>query len=333
MGVYFTMGVYKVRQLLICLIVILVLTNPLAHLNGSAIPIDTEVVKRSVVFLHYSRADLQKPTDEEGATGFLVSIPSKEDVKRGMLVIVTARHVVDPEWAGCPWANPTTISARVNVKDYKPEQTEQGTWDLPLDLSVNGQRNWFSHPDDRVDVAIIPLRIDQTAEIQKRDVNPLALSEFATKEELEKFHVGIGDGITSAGLVPELYAARRNYPAFKFGEISNIPDEPLKLRCGVGNPPKDRLSWLIAGNFVRGNSGSPVFLLPLEFTLGAGLQYSGPRVMIIGLISGSIEGADLGEMVPEEFIFDIIKIRFPVFDLYRGKSDERPKPSPAATLN
>jgi hypothetical protein len=155
------------------------------------------------------------------------------------------------------------------------------------------------------------------------------LSDFATQQEIEKFKIGVGDGIISAGLVPELFDVKRNYPAFKFGRISNVLDEAMKMRCErvASSPPKDRMSWIIAGNFVGGNSGSPIFLLPLEFTLGPPLQYNGPRPMLLGVESGIIEGADLADMAPIEFVFDVIERIYPNADLYRGDPKDRPKES------
>jgi hypothetical protein len=103
-------------------------------------------------------------------------------------------------------------------------------------------------------------------------------------------------------------------------------DEPLQQsRCGPGSPSKFTWSWLIAGNFVPGNSGSPIFLLPLEFTLGPPMQYTGPRAMLIGLLSSAIGGADLAEMVPVEFLFEIIQRNYPDGDLYRGDLKDKPK--------
>jgi len=162
----------------------------------------------------------------------------------------------------------------------------------------------------------------------KNDASALSLNEFGTKEEIEKFKIGIGDGLISAGLVPQLFDMRRNYPAFKFAKISNVMTEPYRMRCGPNAPPKERWEWIVAGNFVGGNSGSPIFLLPVEFSIGPPLQYNGPRPMLIGLLSGNIEGADLGEMVPVEFIFDVIRQSYTDADLYRGNPKDKPKTSP-----
>jgi hypothetical protein len=45
--------------------------------------------------------------------------------------------------------------------------------------------------------------------------------------------------------------------------------------------------------------------------------------MIIGVLSGSIDGADLGEMVPIEYVFEILK-QFLDADLYRGEEKDKP---------
>jgi hypothetical protein len=188
---------------------------------------------------------------------------------------------------------------------------------------MNGQKLWLAHSDDKVDVAVIPIANDKEGELLNQDDTQLEVQDFGTPEEIQKYHIGIGANLISAGLVPGIWNDKRNYPAFKFGKISNILDEPVKMRCEAGDPEKDRLSWLVAGNFVPGNSGSPIFLQPLDFSLGAPFQFSGPRNMIIGVLSGSIDGADLGEMVPIEYVFEILK-QFLDADLYRGEEKDKP---------
>jgi hypothetical protein len=282
--------------------------------------INTDVVKKSIVFLLYSRSDSQKT---EVGTGFLLAVPVKNDPTRRHSVIITARHIVDPEWAGCSWKNPDALTVRVNTKDYQPGVSPTGVWQTSFQLNMNGQKLWLAHSDDKVDVAVIPIANDKEGELLNQDDTQLEVQDFGTPEEIQKYHIGIGANLISAGLVPGIWNDKRNYPAFKFGKISNILDEPVKMRCEAGDPEKDRLSWLVAGNFVPGNSGSPIFLQPLDFSLGAPFQFSGPRNMIIGVLSGSIDGADLGEMVPIEYVFEILK-QFLDADLYRGEEKDKP---------
>ena len=314
------------------LIAALVLLSPVraiysqAQTSSSYMTIDTNIVKRSVVFLTYLRTD----NKTEAATGFLLSVPLTGDPTHGHSVIITARHVVDPEWAGCTWRNPESLTVRVNSKDYQPGVSSTGVWEISFPLTLNGQKMWLAHSDDRVDIAAIPIANSDEAKLLDQDINQLRLQDFATPEEIEKYHIGIGANIISAGLVPGLWNAKRNYPAFKFGKISNVLDEPVKMRCESGDAEKDRLSWLIAGNFVPGNSGSPIFLQPLEFSLGPPFQFNGPRNMIIGVLSGSLGDADLGEMVPIEYVFQTLKKQFLDADFYRGV-DRANTPAPVAT--
>jgi hypothetical protein len=241
------------------------------------------------------------------------------------LAVITARHIVDPQWAGCSVANPTTLLARVNIKEYVAGGTKAGVVFLQLLLIQNGQKLFLTHTDDTIDAVVIPISVPE--KIAENDVGWINLSDFLSKEEIEKSNVGIGDAIVSAGLVPYFANEKRNYAAFKFGKISNVFDQPIeKNRCGPQSQPRSTRTWLIAGNFVGGNSGSPIFLLPLEFTLGKGLTYNGPRVGLLGLLSASIEGADLAEMTPVEYILEIIKAYYPDADLFRG--DVTPKPQP-----
>lgn len=286
--------------------------------SGASLPINTDVIQRSVVFLYYTRPGAAP----EVGTSFLIEIPLKDD-KRSHWALLTARHVVDPEWAGCPWPNPQSITLRMNTSDYKSGDNRPGVWEKSIPLVPND--TWVHHTNDDVDAALIGI-INPDEIKAHTDAVPIRIADFGKQQEIEQFKIGVGDGIISAGLVPELLDVKRNYPALKFGKISNVMTEPVKLRCGEGTVPRDMLNWILAGNFVGGNSGSPVFLLPLEFMIGGPLTYSGPRPMLLGLLSGSISNADLGEMVPVELLFDIIARAYPDSDLFRGAEKDRPKP-------
>jgi hypothetical protein len=287
------------------------LVAPAVRVRGSSMPFNVGIVKKSIVFLYYPRGK-----DFEVGTGFLVDIPSKEDPKRSFVAIVTARHIVDPKWEGCSWANPQEIYARVNAKNFKAGQEEDGTDVVPLGLVNAGKNVWYASPNDRVDVAVIPVSSTHVEELMRSDVRFISVADFATKGETENYKVGIGDQIVTAGLVPALLDTQRNYPAFKFGRISNIPEEPINMKCTQAEAGKalPRDVWLLAGNFVGGNSGSPVYLLP---PVPSALH----RVMLIGIIAGAIPDVDLGTMVPSEYVFDVIQAHYPTANLYRGHSE------------
>jgi hypothetical protein len=307
-------GVRIVKRFAAVFVVVLLgvaLVAPALRVRGSSMPFNVGIVKKSIVFLYYP-----KGKDFEVGTGFLVDIPSKEDPKRSFVAIVTARHIVDPKWEGCSWANPQEIYARVNAKNFKAGQEEDGTDVVPLGLVNAGKNVWYASPNDRVDVAVIPVSSTHVDELMRNDVRFISVADFATKGETENYKVGIGDQIVTAGLVPALLDTQRNYPAFKFGRISNIPEEPINMKCTQAEAGKalPRDVWLLAGNFVGGNSGSPVYLLP---PVPSALH----RVMLIGIIAGAIPDVDLGTMVPSEYVFDVIQAHYPTANLYRGHSE------------
>ena len=285
------------------------LVVPAVRVRGSSMPFNVGIVKKSIVFLYYPRGK-----EFEVGTGFLVGIPAKDDPTSSFIAIVTARHIVDPKWEGCSWANPQEIYARVNVKNFKVGQKEDGTDDVPLSLVNAGKNVWYASSNDRVDVAVIPVGSTHVEQLLHNDVRFIPVADFATKTETENYKVGIGDQIVTAGLVPALLDAQRNYPAFKFGRISNIPEEPISMKCTQADKALPRDVWLLAGNFVGGNSGSPVYLLP---PVPSALH----RVMLIGIIAGAIPDVDLGQMVPSEYVFDVIQAHYPTANLYRGHSE------------
>jgi hypothetical protein len=186
--------------------------------------------------------------------------------------------------------------------------------ELALGLVNAGKNVWYASPNDRVDVAVIPVSSTHVEQLLRNDVRFIPVADFATKAETENYKVGIGDQIVTAGLVPALLDAQRNYPAFKFGRISNIPEEPINMKCTQADKALPRDVWRIAGNFVGGNSGSPIYLLPP-------VPSAAHRVMLIGILAGAIPDVDLGQMVPSEYVFDVIQANYPTANLYRGHSE------------
>jgi hypothetical protein len=113
----------------------------------------------------------------------------------------------------------------------------------------------------------------------------------------------------SAGLIPGLTGNNRNYPIFKFGQISNIPPEDIETHCSPNLSAFSVKVWLIAANLVPGNSGSPIFHVPLG---GSGFSFGGTRPMLLGLQSLSFLGADVAGMTPIKYVYDILQdIGFP----------------------
>jgi hypothetical protein len=286
----------------------------------AGINLNTAAAERSIVFIYPSKPDGQVDEAKPAGTGFLIGVPMKTRARNGYLLLVTARHMVDPQWAMCPIQNPARIFLRINLKKGSADANIQGFRYLPVDLKKDGQLTYATNDDDSADVAVVLLteehfKIDQL-KYDDFDATPLSVAEFGTPDETK--NLAIGDGVVSAGLLPAFPGALRNYPLFKFGYISNIPLEPVPIPCTPNQTvqPRKMTVWFLAINLVSGNSGSPIFYAPFG---GNGVALGGGRAMIIGLQSGSFFDADVSEMTPVQFIFDVIqKLKLNEADLYRG---------------
>lgn len=226
-----------------------------------------EITRNVVVFIYARDA---KGTERPDGTGFLLSVPMKSDPSRGYLLLVTARHMADPEWMGCH-ASADDLLVRFNKEGYRPGTNEVGTAEYPLK-----DQRWI-FPGDDIDIAYTILdgkRVDE----MKIANHALKLSELPTANEVAS--MGIGDPIVSAGLLEGASGTKRNYPIFKFGNISSIPDEKIPVSSGCGAPAKLLAEWLIAASLVPGNSGSPIVFTPALFQAG--------RTFVLGVQSISI---------------------------------------------
>jgi hypothetical protein len=86
--------------------------------------IDTNFVNKSVVFFFAADSAGHVLPNKQIATGFLVMVPSAKTGQPGYPFLVTARHVVDPVWAGCERTNPTRLFVRINNMRFDPKKDE-----------------------------------------------------------------------------------------------------------------------------------------------------------------------------------------------------------------
>ncbi len=303
----------------------------LSQMSLAGTTLDTDVARQAVVFIYSANehGDADKPI----GTGFLVGVHSKIDPKKGALWLVTARHIVDPAWAFCSRPQPNLLYMRVNKKAYDPEKDSTGVEYLPIQLrDEKGNKRYFVRDDDeKVDAAAIWLDWEKYSGEKYGNI-PVEVSTFASPEEVAKLR--IGDSVVSAGLLPGRSGEKRNYPIFKFGEISSRPDEPTWIACEPGMPPL-RLErvWFVAVNLVGGNSGSPVFYVPPEICTFKGVTcgQTPTRATVLGVQSSSVGdpqygSADVAGMTPIEDVFKIIQKNSPAeVNLYRGDADKEPK--------
>jgi hypothetical protein len=98
--------------------------------------LNVPVITKSIVFFYASDSAGHVIDDQLVATGFLVLVPNKNGENTYPL-LVTARHVVDPSWAGCQVSNPTKLYIRVNKMRFDPTRDSTGVSYLPVDLTTN----------------------------------------------------------------------------------------------------------------------------------------------------------------------------------------------------
>jgi hypothetical protein len=248
----------------LCALLLPAYGHPQANPNAK----NFEATSKAVVFLYVRDAQGQEHPD---GTGFLLDIPLKNDPTRGYVVLVTARHMVDSSWMGCPTPMPHLI-AKFNKKDFKPGTDAIGT----ADYDLAGQE-WIATDDPTIDIAYTLLK-GKTIDDLKVDNAPLRMEVLPAANEIKL--VGVGDTVYSAGLLEHASGTKRNYPVFKFGNVSDILEETLPVDSGCASPPKLMTEWLIAASLVPGNSGSPIVFSPALF--------QGGRPFILGVQSISI---------------------------------------------
>ena len=313
----------KRRSILIAIVIFLLGVAPFELPTArAALDINTDAVKKVIVFIYPANANGEPDTDHPDATGFLVNVPTTTTPIQYYLLLITARHVVDPQWANCPTPNPKQIFLRLNKKNYDPTKDPTGVGYVPIPL-VGPTGPLFTTSDDESDVAAVLIR-PQELNIDTYDISALPVSVLATADE-EK-NLSIGDDLVSAGLLPGYTGVKRNYPIFKFGRVSDIPDETAPMLCAPNTPPRFVRAWFIAANLFPGASGSPIFYVPFGAN---GVSLGGGRAFLAGLQSNSIIEADVAGMTPAHAIFDAIEaMKLQNANLYRGAS--QPPQSPNA---
>ncbi len=161
--------------------------------------LNVSVVTKSIVFFFASDPVGNVVKDKLVATGFLVLVPNK-DGENTYPLLVTARHVVDPVWAGCEVNNPTRLYIRVNNMHFDINSNSPGVSYLPVDLSANRSATWLKSDDESVDVAV--LKAPHELLSGDYDIKFLNFRNFGKTDEIAK--IGVGSQTASAGLVPGL---------------------------------------------------------------------------------------------------------------------------------
>lgn len=182
-----------------------------------------------VIYLYPSVADAERGA-KTGGTGFVVSVLATR-FTGAFTYAVTNRHIIE-------WGN-TTI--RFNLKD--------GT----SDFLETTEEQWIMHAAGD-DLAVLPVQRGNKSPIWKH----FPSSAFLTKEKIQSLSIGIGDDVFTVGRFIAHDGRQRNVPTARFGNIAQMPGEPVIDAEHPGGPFAQD-SFLVEARSIGGFSGSPVF--------------------------------------------------------------------------
>jgi len=187
---------------------------------------------QQIVYLYPSVVDAENGS-KTGGSGFLIMIPSTVLPGKGLLFAVTNAHVIE---------NGNTV-VRLNTKDGKFD-----TFDFT-------ENDWILHQDkDDIAICCMPsLNIDLHV---YKEITP---ATFLKRHEINAFNVGPGDDAFVVGRFMNSQGKLRNVPAVRFGNIAQMPIEPIEQDRVFGTFQQE--SFLVEARSISGFSGSPVFLI------------------------------------------------------------------------
>lgn len=180
----------------------------------------------SVVYL-YPSPDTALAAEKAGGTGFILTMDSAVP-HLSFVYVVTCAHLIE---GGC-W----TIC--LNTLDGK------------RDIIETGREHWHLHPDGD-DVAVASVRIASDL----YDASGINDSMLLTEQELEDYHVGIGDDVFIMGRFVHHEGTNRVLPTARFGNIAMMHDEPIRQARGYLQE-----SFLVEMRSINAYSGSPVYV-------------------------------------------------------------------------
>jgi hypothetical protein len=201
------------------------------------------------------------------ASAFIVSVP--HDEASGCLHLLTAKHVA------------------LRLQNGKAMIALNGKDGLPLWMKNGLEVPWFFHPDETVDVAILPMASRRLSEYDYQDI-PMHM--FLTTQRQLDYHIGIGDEVLNIGLFTPFVGDLRFTPVIRTGTISMMPDG--RIRHPVFGSVE---AYLTESRSMGGLSGSPVFVRDTVQVQGQDrdgkprLFYALGDFHLLGLISGHWE--------------------------------------------
>lgn len=194
-------------------------------------------------------------------TGFIVS--HKWDNKEG-LFLVTNKHVVKG-----------AQKARFFFMRSDGKNPILGkTYNIEMD---NFNKAWFGHPDDKIDVAVIPLSgILSEAQKRKWSIFYRSISKDLLPTAQQEKDLDAIEEIVFVGYPSGIYDTVNYLPVVRTGTTAT------SLNVNYAGLPQ----FLIDASVFPGSSGSPVFILNRgSYSPKSGGLVAGNRIIFLGLVS------------------------------------------------
>ena len=228
-------------------------------------------------------------------TGFLYVARHENDPNRGVVFLITNKHVV----------NPPSSPAPINLFVRMNREGSLGALELPL-----GQSGWHFHPT--ADVAVVSINMQV---VTANELSCKWFDETLTPEKASEIGVSEGDGVFVLGFPQgNIGTENRNFVIVRQGCIARVQDWLSKEGQNI----------LIDAPVYPGNSGGPVVLKP-ESTAMQNTK-SNNRAYLIGMVESYIpyqdiaispqtgrprvvfeENTGLANVVPGDVILEIIE--------------------------
>ena len=219
------------------------------------------VIQEAVLFVYIDRSIAgEMPNRMPDATAFVLKVNSRTNPNGPgkdppfLRFLVTARHVIQPSWMGCPGATAEKDPAKIIVRFNK---IGGGVSSDELTLYEGGKPLFIASERNDVDLAALMLTQKTLPNIKAYTFIDLPFKNLATDQEMEQ--ISTGAAVMTAGLLPNFAGTQQNYPIFKSGTFSNKLLEPVPVTCPDLLTQHNSLVWLIDAMLPPGTSGAPVF--------------------------------------------------------------------------
>ncbi len=165
-------------------------------------------------------------------TGFFVGVPYKNSVSWQHDYLVTAKHLIDKDKAGCN-------SFRVNTRDG-----------VSKSVFISKSQRWYDHPTEVADVYVTPIDVEDDWDMLVLPAGMIASKDIIGNDAW----ITTGSDVFITGFFEEFNHGLKNYPIVRKGSIAMLPKERIYSE-GIGEIE----SYLIESRSRGGLSGSPVF--------------------------------------------------------------------------